>query len=255
MKYTVITGASSGIGYESALLFAKRGKNLVVAARRETELAQLKTEIAKINPNVEVLIKIVDLTVAENVYNFYADLKDLELETWINNAGFGNFDSISEQKLSKIESMLHLNIEALTILSSLFVRDYANVDGTQLINVSSGGGYAIVPNAITYCATKFYVSAFTEGLSHELKATNAKMQAKVLAPAATETEFAKRARDEETFDYKDSVAKYHTGKEMAGFLLDLYDSNKVLGIVDPANYEFLLMDPQFNYATRAQTSK
>ena len=74
--------------------------------------------------------------------------------------------------------MLHLNIEALTILSSLFVRDYENVEGTQLINVSSGGGYTIVADAVTYCATKFYVSAFTEGLSQELKGRGAKMQAK-----------------------------------------------------------------------------
>ena len=79
--------------------------------------------------------------------------------------------------------MLHVNIEALTILSSLFVRDYSMVDGTQLINVSSGGGYTIVADAVTYCATKFYVSAFTEGLSHELKEQGAKLQAKVLAPA------------------------------------------------------------------------
>ncbi|KMT62358.1 SDR family NAD(P)-dependent oxidoreductase [Paenilisteria newyorkensis] len=255
MKYTVITGASSGIGYETALAFAARGKNLVIVARRETELAQLKAEIAKTQADVDVQIKIADLTVAENVYGLYEDLKDLELETWINNAGFGNFDTVGEQKLSKIESMLHLNIEALTILSSLFVRDYADVAGTQLINISSGGGYRIVPNAVTYCATKFYVSAFTEGLSHELKANNAKMQAKVLAPAATETEFAKRARDEETFEYKGAVAKYHTSKEMTGFLLDLYDSEKVLGIVETDNYTFQLKDPQFNYATRAKTSK
>lgn len=98
---------------------------------------------------------------------------------------------MAKQDLDKISAMLHLNIESLTILSSLFVRDYSNVEGTQLINVSSGGGYTIVGNAITYCATKFYVSAFTEGLSHELKSQGALMQAKVLAPAATETEFAK----------------------------------------------------------------
>ena len=58
--------------------------------------------------------------------------------------------------------------EALTILSSLFVRDYKDVPGTQLINLSSCGGYTIVPTAVTYCATKFYVSTFTEGLAWEL---------------------------------------------------------------------------------------
>ncbi|AQY49812.1 short chain dehydrogenase/reductase family oxidoreductase [Listeria weihenstephanensis FSL R9-0317] len=247
MKYTVITGASSGIGYETALAFATRGKNLVIVARREEELEKLRAEVAKINADVDVQLRVSDLTIAENVYGLYESLKDLELETWINNAGFGNFDTVGEQRLSKIESMLQLNIEALTILSSLFVRDYAEIAGTQLINISSGGGYTIVPNAVTYCATKFYVSAFTEGLSHELKANNAKMKAKVLAPAATETEFAKRARDENEFEYEGRVAKFHTAKEMAGFLLDLYDSEKVLGIVDGFTYEFELKDPQFNH--------
>ncbi|WP_249728324.1 SDR family NAD(P)-dependent oxidoreductase, partial [Bacillus paralicheniformis] len=72
---------------------------------------------------------------------------------------------------------------------------YSMIDGTQLINVSSGGGYTIVADVVTYCATKFYVSAFTEVLSHELKEQGAKLQAKVYAPAATETDPAKRSFD------------------------------------------------------------
>ena len=62
---------------------------------------------------------------------------------------------MAEQDLEKIGAMLHLNIEALTILSSLFVRDYKDIDGTQLINMYSCGGYTIVPTAVTYCAAKF----------------------------------------------------------------------------------------------------
>lgn len=121
------------------------------------------------HPELDVVIRRTDLSVTEDVYKLYESLQSFQIETWINNAGFGNFASIAEQNLNKIETMLHVNIEALTILSSLFVRDYSMVDGTQLINVSSGGGYTIVADAVTYCATKFYVSAFTEGLSHELK--------------------------------------------------------------------------------------
>ena len=195
MKYTVITGASSGIGYETALAFAARGKNLIIAARRTEELEKLKSKVAEINADLDVVIRTVDLSVTANVYEFYESLQDYEIETWINNAGFGNFASVGEQNLNKIETMLHLNIEALTVLSSLYVRDYAAVEGTQIINISSGGGYTIVGDAVTYCATKFYVSAFTEGLAQELKEKGAAMQAKVLAPAATETEFAKVSYD------------------------------------------------------------
>lgn len=247
MKYTVITGASSGIGYETALAFATRGKNLIIAARRAEELGKLKSKVAEINPDLDVVIRTVDLSVTANVYEFYESLQVYQIDTWINNAGFGNFASIGEQKLNKIETMLHLNIEALTVLSSLYVRDYADVEGTQIINISSGGGYRIVADAVTYCATKFYVSAFTEGLAQELKEKGAAMQAKVLAPAATETEFAKRSYDVDNFEYDNVVPKFHTAEQMAGFLLNLYDSEKVVGIVNGETYDFELRDPMYPY--------
>lgn len=199
-------------------------------------------------PALDVVIKATDLAILENVYQLYADLKGYSLETWINSAGFGNYDSVAHQDLKKIETMLHLNIEALTILSSLFVHDYKDVEATQLINISSCGGYTIVPTAITYCATKFYVSTFTEGLARELKESGAKMQAKVLAPAATKTEFGKVANNVSEYDYDKLFGTYHTSQQMAAFLLELYDSDKVVGSVDRENFTFKLNEPLFAYA-------
>jgi short-subunit dehydrogenase len=247
LKYTVITGASSGIGYETALALAARGKNLILVARRKENLEELQSRIQHLHADVQVVVQPMDLSVSNNAFKLYENLKMYAIETWINNAGFGNFASVGDQNLDKIQELLHLNIEALTLLSSLFVHDYASVEGTQLINISSGGGYTIVANAITYCASKFYVSAFTEGLAHELKANGAKMKAKVLAPAVTETEFAKRSRDLEHFEYAGHMPKFHTAKQMAGFLLELYDSDKVVGIVDGYTYNFELKDPIFPY--------
>ncbi len=252
MKYTVITGASSGIGYETALAFAAREKNLIIAARRTEELEKLKSKVTDINPNLDVVIQTVNLSVTANVYAFYDSLQDYQIETWINNAGMGNFASVGEQNLDRIVTMLHLNIEALTVLSSLYARDYANVEGTQIINVSSGGGYQIVGQSVTYCATKFYVSAFTEGLAQELKEKGAAMQVKVLAPALTETEFIKSAFGLDGFIYKGRFPKFHTAKEMAGFMLDLYDSEKVVGIVNEKTYDFELSDPIYPYVARTR---
>lgn len=248
MKYTVITGASSGIGYASALAFAKRGSNLVISARREKELNELKKQIIEINPNLDVKIIVADLSNKDEVYALYKKLSSIEIATFINNAGFGNFEAVGEQTLPKIETMLDLNIKALTILSTLFVRDYENVEGTKLINISSVGGYGLLYEAITYCATKFYVSAFTEGLAQEIKDRGGKLQAKVLAPAATETEFAMNARHNlESFDYN-VLPKFHTSKEMAVFLTQLHDSDKIVGLVDPRSYEFTLVDPIHPYS-------
>ena len=95
--------------------------------------------------------------------------------------------------------------------------------------ISSAGGYIIVPTAITYCASKFFVSTFTEGLARELQESNAKLQAKVLAPAATKTNFGNVANNIKEYDYDKSFGSYHTSKQMADFLLQLYDSNEVVG--------------------------
>lgn len=251
-RYTVITGASSGIGYETAKVFAGRGSNLILVARRKDRLETLRQEILDLHPMLDIVVKSMDLSIPQNVFQFYESIKSYPLQTWINNAGFGNYDSVGNQDLKKISRMLHLNVEALTIFSSLFVRDFKDTEGTQLINISSCGGYTIVPDAVTYCAAKFYVSVFTEGLAWELKSAHAKMRAKVLAPAATKTEFGKVANDVSEYDYDKLFGTYHTGTQIAAFLLELYDSDKVVGLVDRENFSFCLYAPQFQYAGNSQ---
>lgn len=246
--YTVITGASSGIGRAAAKAFAGRGKNLVVAARRKEKLEEVKKEILSAHPELDVIVKVSDLSDPNLVRLFYEEVSSLPLETWINNAGFGNYDSVAHQDLNKIKAMLRLNVEALTILSSLFVRDYRDMEGAQLINLSSAGGYTIVPTAVTYCAAKFYVSAFTEGLARELQESGAKLKAKVLAPAATKTEFGCVANDVAEYDYDQSFGTYHSAEEMADFLMKLYESDKVVGLVDRETFRFRPSDPLFPYA-------
>lgn len=247
-NYTVITGASSGIGYAAAKAFAERAKNLIVVARRQAQLEKLKQEISERHPAVDVVVKVCDLSIPANAHQLYQEVKEYPIETWINNAGFGNYDSVAQQDLSKIETMLRVNVEALTILSSLYVRDYKDIPGTQLINISSRGGYVLVPNAITYCAAKFYVSAFTEGLANELKAAHAELKAKVLAPAATQTGFGKIANDVAEYDYDKSFGRYHTSRQMADFLMALYDSDQMVGAVDWETFTFSLRSPVFDYA-------
>lgn len=248
LRYTVITGASSGIGYATAIAFAKRNKPLIIIARRQEQLTLLKQIIADINPELDVIIKKCDLSLSKNVHSLFTDLEQYFIETWINNAGFGHYGSIGEQDLNKIESMLHLNIEALTILSTLYVRKYHDQAGTQLINISSRGGYTIVPNAVTYCATKFYVNAFTEGLAQELIKAKTQLRAKVLAPAATQTEFGQKANNVDQYDYDKSFAKYHSADQMAQFLLELYDSDKIIGEISTKDFTFSLKDCIFPYS-------
>ena len=239
MKYTGITGASSGIGYETAMAFAKKGKNLILVARRTEKLEALQQEITSFDENLDIVLKTSDLSQREQVYRLYEDLKAFDIETWINNAGLGDSAQIIEEDLSKIESMLRVNVDALTILSTLYAHDYADKEGAQLINISSAMGYMLALGNIVYSATKYYVSAYTEGLAREL--SDYALKAKVLAPAITETEFVDKANNVENFDYSSAVSKFHTAKEMAGFLVRLYESDAMLGIVNE-NYDFELRD-------------
>ena len=246
-KYIVITGASSGIGAATAKAFAGRGENLILIARRAELLQSLKDEIAKISPESDVVVKICDLARSENVLALWDELKSYELKALINSAGFGDFGLVGEQDLQKTVKMIDLNVTALAILSSLFVRDY-KLKQTQLINISSVGGYFLAPGVVPYCATKFFVSAFTEGLRHELaQDKDAKMQAKVLAP-----EFCDVASGKRGFDYDAAFSQYHSSEQTAEFLLTLYDSDACIGEVDLASFEFKLSEPKFNYIAAAK---
>lgn len=243
VKYTVVTGASSGIGYETAKAFAARGKNLIVIARRQERLEALKKEIHEIAPTVEVLIRIADLSSNEETIALYESLTAYDIETWVNNAGRGDHGDIITPNLSYSLGMLHLNVDAVAILSSLYVRDYKSKEKAQLINVSSIGGYLVVPGATLYCATKFFVSALTEGIDHEMRAGGYKLRAKVLAPASTETEFEQTANElEEPVDYARQHSRFHTAKQVAGFLLELYDGDKTVGEIDFTTFRIQLSD-------------
>ena len=245
MKYIVITGASSGIGYETALEFARKGKNLILVARREEKLLALRDEINEINPMVDVVTKTADLSINEEVFGLYEFLKEYEIETLVNNAGMGDIVKFDSQDINKALKMIRLNVDSLTILSTLFVKDYKDIEGTQLINVSSLAGYYVLSNSVTYNSTKFFVSSLTEGIAKELKESGAKMKAKVLAPSATESEFAKIALGIDKFDYNTSVPLFHTSKQMAGFLIELYNGDKVVGAVDKTDMSFVLRDSVF----------
>jgi short-subunit dehydrogenase len=91
MKYTVITGASSGIGKAIATYFASKGHNIIIVARRKELLDNLKKELEELY-KIKVLVYIYDLSITENVYKFYDKIKNYELEVLINNAGFGDIN-------------------------------------------------------------------------------------------------------------------------------------------------------------------
>lgn len=243
--YTVITGASSGIGYALAKAYAARGSNVIVAARRTDRLEALKREIATIAPDIDVVVREVDLASNNATIGFYEALQPYHITTWINNAGRGNKGDISAADLDTDLDMMHINIDAVAILSSLYVRNYKDVDGATLINISSIGGYLLVPGATLYCASKFFVSVLSEGINHEMVANGHILRAKVMAPTTTESAFEQVANNlADEVDYSALQRPFYTAGEMASFIVELADSDKVVGEIDFATRELRLSDPK-----------
>ncbi len=163
-KYIVVTGASSGIGSSYGKSFARRGENLIVIARGETEQnyqKNLREVRCNISPDSNVIVN--HVISRSKTFSFGMTQQSCELKALINNAGFGDFGFMGNHDIQKMVKMIDLNVTALAILSSLFVRDY-KCKQTQLINVSSVGGYFLAPRSSTHIVSTKFLCAFTEGI-------------------------------------------------------------------------------------------
>lgn len=189
-KTALITGASSGIGREFAHIHAKTGGNLVVVARSESKLKELKDELEKAN-KIDVLVIVKDLSepkAAEEIYN-EVQKQGIEVNYLINNAGFGGIGKFHERKIQEDLNMINLNISALTSLTHFFLQDFVKRNGGKILNVSSTASLLPGPLQAVYYATKAYVTSFSNALAEELHDTN--ITVTNLMPGATETDFGK----------------------------------------------------------------
>lgn len=203
----LITGASSGIGYEFAHLHAKKTGDLVVVARSGDKLESLKQQLEeKYQRKVKVLVK--DLSrpgAAREIYQAVAN-QNISLSYLINNAGFGGRGAFHEREWSQDQSMIQVNVMALTELTHLFLPDFVKKNRGRILNVSSTASLTPGPLQAVYFATKAYVAFFSNALSEELRET--KVTVTNLMPGATSTGFANAANMENTDLFKRATSAY-----------------------------------------------
>jgi hypothetical protein len=187
-EYVVLTGASSGIGYEMAKQLAAKNINLILVARRKDQLEKLRNEIqSKYQIKVHIFQK--DLSDSRNAIELYNEISDAQLKVTglINNAGFGNYGEFSETDLHEDLEMIQVNISSLVVLSKLFLKDFKQLKQARIMNVASVLSFLPFPYYSVYSATKTFVMAFSETLGAELEGTGVTVT--VLAPGPVDTGF------------------------------------------------------------------
>lgn len=203
-KTALITGASSGIGKELARIHAEKGGNLVIVARREEKLMELKSELEK-KHTIKVVPIVKDLSVLGAAGELYQEIKNanLQIDYLMNNAGFGLRGKFHELSWERQQQMINLNMVSLTELMYLFLPEMVARNQGKILNTSSTASFMPGPLQAVYYASKSYVQFLGDAIAEELHDTNITVTS--LLPGATESEFATTAGMDNTGVFKDAV--------------------------------------------------
>ena len=207
----LITGASSGMGRDMAKILSQKGYDLILVARDEKKLEEVKKQL-----KTETKIVVMDISKEENCKKIYEENKDIDI--LINNAGFGDCGHFEETSLDKDIQMIHTNIIAYHILTKLYLKEMIKKDSGKILNVASIAGFMPGPLMTTYYSTKNYVVRFSESIREELRRKKSKVQISILCPGPVDTNFNKVA--DVVFALKglssEYVAKYAINKFFKG---------------------------------------
>ncbi len=189
-NWALITGASAGIGYELARIFAANGWNLVLVARNEVRLKQIAAELRS-GRETELVVCPQDLAQPDAAAQIFAATQDKPVSALVNNAGFGSYGPFAEANLQQQTQMMQVNMVALAQLTHLFLRPMLARKTGRILNVASLAAFQPGPTVNVYYASKAFVYSFSYALALELQATGVTVTA--LCPGTTRTEFFDRA--------------------------------------------------------------
>ena len=197
----LITGASGGIGYELAKLFAKDHHNLVLVARNGPRLEQVGNELER-QFGITVRTAALDLGAPAAPQSLFEELRRerVAVHILVNNAGYGKLGEFAEVGLEESVGQIQLNVTALTCLTKLFLGPMLERGSGKIMNVASTAGFQPGPLMAVYYATKAYVISFSEALANELAGKG--LTVTCLCPGATETSFAGRAGNDQSRLFK-----------------------------------------------------
>ncbi|HEY9004965.1 SDR family NAD(P)-dependent oxidoreductase [Ohtaekwangia sp.] len=191
-QYALVTGGTSGIGYELAKVFAQNGYNLILVARSQSDLDLRANEFKGLH-GVDVITISKDLFEPQSPFEVYDEVKarGVTVNILVNDAGQGVYGKFAEEDIHRQLRLIQLNITSLTALTYLFLQDMISRNEGRILQLGSIVSEIPAPLQAVYGGTKAYVLSFTEALINELKDTNVIVTA--LQPGATQTDFFNKA--------------------------------------------------------------
>jgi len=230
-KVVIITGASSGIGYATALALSKAGAKVAAGARRVDKLKSLKKESQE--NGGEILIKNLDVTKKEECDSFI----NLVTKTWnridilINNAGIMPLSFFKNLKISEWEEMIDVNLKGVLFCTAAVIPYMITNKTGHIVNISSVAGRIIFPAGSVYCATKHAVTAFSEGLRQELS-QRYNIKVTCIEPGVVSTELPNTITDKSLESFVESVKEMESLKaeDIANAIIYSIDSPPYLNI-------------------------
>lgn len=197
----LITGASGGIGYELAKLFARDHHNLVLVARNEAKLMQLADELQR-QFGISAKAVALDLATPTAPQSLFEQLQrdGVKVNILVNNAGYGKLGEFAGIPLEESLGQIELNVTALTCLTKLFLGPMLERGSGKIMNVASTAGFQPGPRMAVYYASKAYVISFTEAVANEF--ADRGITVTCLCPGPTDTDFASRAGNDKSRLFK-----------------------------------------------------
>jgi short-subunit dehydrogenase len=192
VKRVLITGATSGIGYDLAKLFAADGYEIVIVARSNNELS-VTTEELKRQFDVNIISIVKDLSLVDAPFELFEETKSkgLDIDILVNNAGQGLYGEFADTDINRELSIIQLNISSLVVLTKYFLKDMLDRGQGKILNLSSVASKAPGPLQSVYHGTKAFVQSFSEAVRDEVKDSGITITA--LLPGATGTDFFNKA--------------------------------------------------------------
>jgi NADP-dependent 3-hydroxy acid dehydrogenase YdfG len=230
-KVVIVTGASSGIGYATALELSKAGAKVAAGARRVEKLETLKNEVQK--SGGEIIVKKLDVTKKGDCDSFI----NLVTKTWnhidilINNAGIMPLSFFKNLKVSEWEQMIDVNLKGVLYCTAAVIPFMITKKSGHIVNISSVAGRIVFPAGSVYCATKHAVTAFSEGLRQELS-QRYNIKVTCIEPGVVSTELPNTITDKSLESFVESVKEMESlnAEDIANAIIYSLDSPQYLNI-------------------------